>query len=352
MPTEAAKAKTKELNDRLNIKFERPGAGFLPSVQMMVDRMAAVIGVPAPQLRLPADGFLKEPLSVEQKNGVNGELGPIYARESVDFQAKLMDVPIAESREKMVSLKDRLARADVIVSYSDKPFHPASENGWAGKPREFWVREGVAGRLELAARALNEIGLMLHFEDAFRPVGVQEGLLKRRIAEFVLKEHPDWDPDRDFDKIMTEAQSKTAIMPRIAGHKGGAAVDVTLKQIDGSPLPLGNEYPQGDALVNMDCPYVTSAEWQTRQLFKTVMEMVGMTVYPGEDWHASLGDNLAGANPDGSAKNNYVAKYGPIKEFDRETGDVIPYPGSEYNEPFFTREQLKQMALQARENTL
>jgi D-alanyl-D-alanine dipeptidase len=349
MATEVVRQKVSELNNRLNIKFEKPGAEFLSSVQTLVDRMASVIGVPTPQLQLPIEGFLNTPLDKTQKTGVENELGPLYAQESVDFQEKLMQIPIVESGERMVPIEMEFAALDTKVSFSEVPFTNAALYGWDGKAREYWTREGVAEKLKVAARALNEIGLMLHFEDGFRPVGVQEGLLKRRIVEKILtEEHPDWDPVKDFDKIMVEAQSKTAIMPKIAGHKGGAAIDATLRTIDGTPLPLGNQYGQGGAAANLDYPYVTAEEWQTRMLFKSVMEMAGMTVYPGEDWHASYGDNLAGANPDGSPRENYVAKYGPVKGFFKSNGKVIPYAPVEYDQPFFTRDQLKEFALQAR----
>lgn len=347
--TESIKGKVAELNHRYNIKFEKPDPGFLPGVQALVDKMASVIGAQSQKLDIPQSGFLVSPLTQDQSKAVNDQLGPLYARRSVDFQKNMMTIPIRESGEKMVDLRKVFGDSEnTRVSFSDKPFHPASLNEWAGKPRVFWVREGVSEKIKLAAKALNEVGIIMHFEDGFRPVGVQEGLLKRRITEFVLTAHPDWDPVQDFDKIMAEAQSKTAIIPRIAGHKGGAAVDVTLRTLAGEALPLGNEYPQGDALVNMDCPYVTKEEWQTRMIFKTVMEMVDMTVYPGEDWHASSGDNLAGANPDGSPKEGYITRYGPIKGFDSMDGTIDPYEPKDYNLPFFTREELQQFAVEAR----
>ena len=341
------------LRDRYGIRFTEPLPGHLYGVKKLIDPMAEVLNKPEisiDQMGQPAHGFLKNPLTDEQKKAVNDTLGPIYAQESVQFQERLANLPIEESGEKMVSLVERLSRAgSPRVSFSDKPFHPASLNGWAGKPRVFWVRETVADKLVSAATALNEVGIMPHFEDGFRPIGVQEGLLKRRVQEIIIPAHPDWDPVDDFEKIMTEAQSKTAIKPVFAGHKGGAAVDLTLRTLDGIPLPLGNEYPQGDALVNLDCPYVTREQWKTRQVFKNIMLLVGMNPYPGEDWHGSFGDNLAGANPDGSPKDGYVAQYGPIKGFDPQTGEIEPYHPTDYDRPFFSREELQALAVRAKQ---
>ncbi|OGK12502.1 hypothetical protein A3C98_01415 [Candidatus Roizmanbacteria bacterium RIFCSPHIGHO2_02_FULL_37_15] len=346
--SETVRGKVAEINSQLGIRFEHPHLDFLSPAQLLVNRMAHSIGTSAPQLQLPVMGFLTQPLTTEQRQQIDYQLGPVYAQESIEFQQMMMAISIEESGELMVPLEEKFKQLGVRVSFSEKPFHPASESGWAGKSRVFWTREAVSEKLLQAARALNEVGLIMHFEDAFRPVGVQEGLLKRRITDFILNDHPDWDPERDFNLIMTEAQSKTAIMPRIAGHKGGAAVDVTLRTLNGDPLPLGNKYPQGGALVSLSCPYLLAEEWQTRQIFRVAMEIVGMVVYPGEDWHASDGDNLAGVNPDGSLKPNYVASYGPITKFDLNTGKIFPYDPSDYDRLFFTPDQLRQLAINSK----
>ena len=99
-------------------------------------------------------------------------------------------------------------------------------------------------------------------------------------------------------------------------------------------MDLGNKYPEGGALVAMDCPFVTKKQWETRQIFKNVFSMAGFALYKGEDWHVSFHDNLAGVKG-GKIVSNYTASYGPIKQFDEISGEIISsYSKSELDIPF------------------
>lgn len=274
---------------------------------------------------VPPDLFLARPMTVDERSSLDKNLALEYAEIVVGLQDKIAQVPIEEGFEKFVFLPDLFSKRGVNADFSQTPFHQACGE-WAGKPREFWTRESVANRLSILGAAFNENGLQIRFEDAFRPVGVQEGLFKRRV-EWTKNDHPDW----DIEKVIIEARSKTAAVPRLASHKAGAAVDMTLKALEGEPLDLGNNYPEGGALVVLDCPYVTVDQWITRQIFSVSAEMAGFTVYPGEDWHISAGDNLAGLSSDKS----YKAVYGPVKNFDRITGEVTKiYDPSEIDKFF------------------
>ena len=299
---------------------------ILTSVKGSLDRN--LDSTPEFQISIP-DFFLVEPLSEDQRKLVDAQLGEFYAQRSVSQQEAIATVPIKESSEKMAFLPKLFQERGLPLSLSDIPFNKACGE-WADKPRVFWVRESMADRLLILARALFEANLLFHIEDAFRPIGVQEGLFKRRV-DWIITEHPDW----DWQAVITEAKSKTAVSPRLASHKSGAAIDITLRKIsDGSPLDLGNKYPEGGALVAVDCPFVTAEQWQTRQLFANSFRMAGFAIYDGEDWHASYQDNLAGVS-NGNVIDRYVAKYGPIKSFSLETGQILEvYDLNEYDKPF------------------
>jgi len=275
------------------------------------------------------DFFLTKPLSEEQRRLVDNSLSGFYAERSVAQQEIIATVPIKESSEKMVSLPTLFQKFSLPLSLSDLPFNKACGE-WAGKPRVFWVRESMAERLVKLAEAMSHVGLLFHIEDAFRPVGVQEGLFRRRV-DWITTEHPDW----DWQRVITEAKSKTAVSPRLASHKSGAAIDITLRKIsDSLPLDLGNKYPEGGALVAIDCPFVTAEQWQTRQIFIKSFKMAGFSIYFGEDWHASYQDNLAGVS-DNTPVEGYIAKYGPIKNFSLNTGEIIEiYDEKEYDTVF------------------
>jgi len=281
----------------------------------------------------PPEFFLVKPLSEEQRRVVDAKLANFYAQRSVSQQEVIATVPIEESFERMVFLPSLFQEAGIPLSLSDLPFNKACGE-WADRPRVFWVRESMAKRLVVLADALSKAGLFFHVEDAFRPVGVQEGLFKRRV-DWILNEHPDW----NWEAVLTEAKSKTAVTPRLASHKSGAAIDITLRRIsDGSPLDLGNKYPEGGALVAIDCPFVTLEQWQTRQIFANSFRMAGFSIYPGEDWHASFDDNLAGVVGN-TIIEGYRARYGPIKEFSRDTGEILEvYDKNEYDKVFFERQ--------------
>jgi O-succinylbenzoate synthase len=326
-----------EKSDKSNFDFipESEAKTYINETKLVVERLAKSIGVSPVDIFIPEYGFLAEPLTLKQKNDLNDDLGQVYAHESVKFQDEVQNIEIEECGEKMVSLQDVFAEEGLTVFFSDKPYHEACGE-WAGKSRVYWVREQVSRKLVMAIKALNEIGLTFTIQDAFRPVGVQEGLFKRRITDFILPEHPDW----SWEKILLEARSKTGINPRLSGHKSGASIDATLTTLEGEELPMGNKYPEGGAMVALNFPYLTKNEWQTRQLFSAVMRMVGLVPYPGEDWHASYGDNLAGK----STKTDNPSIYGPIKGFNESNGEIIPYDFDEYDKPFFSEQELRIIA--------
>ena len=288
----------------------------------------SLLYTPEYQVIIP-DFFLARPLSDSQRRLVDESLSPFYAQRSASQQEVIATVPIRESSDKMVFLPELFQEHGLPLSLSDIPFNKACGE-WADKPRVFWIRESMANRLLILAGAISEVDLLFYIEDAFRPVGVQEGLFKRRV-EWIQNEHPGW----EWGKVLLEAKSKTAVSPRLASHKSGAAIDITLRRIsDGFPLDLGNKYPEGGALVAVDCPFVTAEQWQTRQIFSNSFLMAGFAIYDGEDWHASYQDNLAGVS-NGNVIDRYVAKYGPIKSFSLETGQILEvYDLNEYDKPF------------------
>lgn len=257
---------------------------------------------------------LAAPLDNEQRAAINQKITPQVADYTVGVQAELAKVPIKESLERLQQISTYLGERGVTATFSSIPFHEACGE-WAGKDRVFWARESFAARLAVFGSALNSIGLELHFEDAFRPVGVQEGLFKRRVA-WTRRDYPEW----DNDQIIQEAMSKTAVKPRLASHKAGAAVDARLRsQADKSILDFGHDYPDGGAIVFPKTPFITADQWFNRQLFYIGSQLSGLTLYVGEDWHVSYGDNLASLK-NGAVDPDYVARYGPIKAFDTSNG--------------------------------
>lgn len=330
----------------LGLRFVAPDSKHLDELFKNINDLSTRLGTQVPQPVVPKNGFLRESLTDSQSQGVESLLGNTYAEAAVRLQDKLAaSVVINESGEGMVSLPQLFRSGHVPLSLSDTPFHEACGE-WAGKERLFWVRKGVSEKVLKAGEALQPLGIILHLEDAFRPMGVQEGLFFRRV-KLILQQHPNW--AGDWKKVWAEARSKTAVSPFMAGHKSGAAIDVTLRRSDGTPLPLGNKYPEGGSRVATSFPFVTQEEWSTRQLFMQTMEMSGLRIYPYENWHASFGDLSAGIAEfsDAEVTPNYRSIYGPIKTFDLQTGNVKPYRVDEYSKPFYTEEELMHLLVKS-----
>lgn len=321
------------------ISFVKPDEQLLSSLYSDLGKVADKLNSSLVEPQLPEYGFLSEPLTNAQQMMVNDVLEIEYATQAVKLQDNLTTISIEENNERMVSLPDIFAQHDVSLSLSEVPFNKACGE-WGGKQRVFWARETVAEKIVRCGEALDLVGVTIRLEDAFRPLGVQEGLFLRR-AKMILKEHPEWEDD--FENVWTEARSKTAVTPNMAGHKSGAALDITLlKKADGLPLPLGNLYPEGGPKVALQYPYLTQEEWGTRQLFALTMEMGGLGVYPYENWHASSGDLSAGIDvfSHNAIRSGYTATYGPIQGFEFETGEIVPYSTDARDKPFYSHEEL------------
>lgn len=260
---------------------------------------------------------LQTTLDTAQVRAINTSETEAVAKFSTNIQRELLKVPIRDTFEEMQHIPTLVEDGDFIATFSSKPFHEAC-GLWAGRERQFWVRAKLADRLVVMGQMLNAAGVQLCFEDAFRPLGVQEGLFKRRIA-WTRRDYPNWSEDR----IIEEAKSKTAAIARLASHKGGAAVDATIKTLSGNDLSFGHKYPDGGALVFPRTPFITADQWKNRQLFQVAAGLSGLTLYVGEDWHVSYGDNLAALNSMGIVDPLYTAQYGPIKGFSREGGRGI-----------------------------
>lgn len=273
--------------------------------------------------------FLEKPMTPAQISHVNEIEAPAFAKKCVAFQKDVAKIQISETFEPMRHMPTAFSIAKVAASFSEEPY-PNQAGEWSGKPQEFWARSSVVERLVMAGKILERVGLELHFLEAFRPVGVQEAMFKRRIAT-TRREHPDWQEE----DLINEALSKTASTPRLASHKAGAAVDMFLAKPDGQWLDFGHQYPDGGIMVSPSNIYLTFEQWHNRQLLKVATALAGLTMYIGEDWHFSFGDNVAAVAQLGTSAVPPVADFGPIKEFDRDTGEILGiYESSELDDVF------------------
>ncbi len=258
--------------------------------------------------------FLSRPLTPDELHEVNSKETLRGAREAEAFRDSLMTIRVEEGYEPMVHLRIMPECAALGWTFSEAPYHQACGE-WAGKERLMWVRQGLGRRIVDMSTHLASAEYGLHFEDTYRPTGVQEGLFARRIA-MARAAHPEWTDD----ECLLEAQSKTAYTPRFAAHKAGAAADVRVRDLrSGDLLDIGHNYPDGGETVRLDSPFVTQAQWQYRKVLQAAALKARLTMYPYEDWHVCMNDVTAAAVAEDF---DGTVTYGPIKRFDTETGAI------------------------------
>jgi D-alanyl-D-alanine dipeptidase len=259
--------------------------------------------------------FLKEPLSQAALAQINEHESVRAALLAEQFQEKVAQVIIVESKEGLVDLRSIATQQHLHWEFTDEPYHPACGE-WAGRERLFLVRKTMGNRLVEMSQKLEKLGLSLYFQDGFRPMGVQEGLFRRRI-DMARTSHPSWN-DED---ILLEARSKTAYTPRFAAHKAGAAVDVQLKnRQSGTFHDIGHHYPDGGEIVRLDTEFVTQPQWENRKILQHIALSAKLLMYPFEDWHLCLDDATAAVVT--GKERPYVAHYGPVKSYDTKTGEI------------------------------
>ena len=165
------------------------------------------------------------------------------------------------------------------------------------------------------ARGLDAIDAQLFVQDLFRQMEVQKALYRaayqKATQELGLSGYAAEDAARLF----------AGSYPAISAHTGGAAIDLRIIQ-NGQRLDTGDGYPTPSTAINLSYPFLTFDEFRARQLFARTAEMAGLTVYPFENWHCSTGDTL-----DAAVRGERSCIYGPILDFDQETGAVTPHPG-------------------------
>ena len=212
--------------------------------------------------------FLAKSLTPAQLASVNNKEGMVVAEEAAEFQKRVALVKVEESFEGLNNLRETDGIDKLAWTFTDTKYHAASGN-WAGKDRLFWTRKQVTDGILEVGRDLKTAEFGVHFEDGYRPLGVQEGLYRRRYT-MTKDQNPDWSEEQ----IMLETRAKTAYTPKFAAHKGGAAVDMRVRDLKtGELIDIGHGYPDGGAIVALESPIVTQEQWQNRLLLSEIVTL-------------------------------------------------------------------------------
>ena len=130
------------------------------------------------------------------------------------------------------------------------------------------VRAAVAKALVKASEILKSSGYRIKFYDCFRPVDVQ----------------------RKMWAIMPD--SRYVANPNKSGsiHNRGAAVDITLVDLNGKELDMGTAFDHFGVEAHHTYTNLSAQVLENRKLLKRVMEQCGFVAQPTEWWHYNYGD--------------------------------------------------------------
>jgi D-alanyl-D-alanine dipeptidase len=217
-----------------------------------------------------------------------------YWRESMEqgyrFMRRMMEYPVVESREPLVSIETAAAHAGVEVQFSLTPIVDEV-------PRIFEVREGLIEPLLAAAREMNERGWVMRIEDAFRTAEMQRGLaLKPSVFDLILERaaRETGNAEPELEVVQRRVATLVANWPKVAGHMSGCAVDIAVFQRDArTELNRGGPYLEMSELTPMWSPFVSMQALHNRAEITAIMERHGFAAYPSEFWHYSQGDVFA-----------------------------------------------------------
>jgi D-alanyl-D-alanine dipeptidase len=234
------------------------------------------------------------------------------------FMQRVVDYPVHECCEPVVSLAEAAAAAGVSVRFSETHIAGAL-------PRLFLLREGLIGPFIAAARDLNRRGWTMQVEDGYRTTEMQRRL---SLAPYVL--------DKVLGKVLWECAGHvpaeeflfrrltvlTATAPKIGTHMSASAIDISvLSQQDDGEVDRGGPYLELSERTPMHSPFVPEQAARNRALISLIMGSHGFVAYPYEFWHYNQGD----AYDESLTGSGRPARYGAV-EVDLGSGRVTPVP--------------------------
>ena len=235
--------------------------------------------------------------------------------EAWEFMERKIEYPVEECGEPMVALGTMADKADVEVSFSQRPHSD-------GARRVYYLRQGLVDGFVGVAREMNRRGWVLHVEDGFRSLAMQRGLARQAHTFDVILERIRWEMDGkslDSELLFRRLSVLIALRPKLGGHMSGSAIDVSVFERGGGEIDRGGPYLDLSERTPMDSPFIAEQAQQNRKEITDIFRRFGFTAYPFEFWHYNQGD-VSGQILSGSGQ---PARYGPV-DFDEADGSVRP----------------------------
>ena len=234
---------------------------------------------------------------------------------ALKFMKAVLDVPIEETFEPLLSIQEVAKSANVELEMSEKKHE-------GQLPRPPYLRATLAEDLISVARDFNQMGFVLRVEDCFRSREIQSSLFKSpRVLDTVIRkviwELGETRPPGQF--IYQRLSVLCATVPKTGTHMGGTAVDVSiLDRSTGNELDRGASYLELSELTPMESPFVSETARHNRRQITEVFKRHGFVAYPFEFWHYSKGDVYDAL----LNRRMAPARYGPV-EIDPSSGELL-----------------------------
>jgi D-alanyl-D-alanine dipeptidase len=204
-------------------------------------------------------------------------------------------VPIHDGQESLQPIPERIARRSP---------HPYEHLGAPyGGSRPYVLRDHVLARLVEAQATLEDLypGHSLQVFDAYRPLAVQVFMIEHECRQYARARG--WDPERLSSaqraacraevRHFWAAPNEDPTQP--PPHSTGAAIDLTIVDARGVPLPMGTPIDHvGPQSAPNHYEQATRPEerlfHKNRERLHDVMARAGFRRLPFEWWHFSYGD--------------------------------------------------------------
>jgi len=232
------------------------------------------------------------------------------------FMDKMLEYPVEECGESLVSLSESARTEGVAIEFSDTRIAGIHE-------RIFYLRSGLVEDFIAASREMNDRGWTLRVEDGFRSRAMQRDIsLQERVFDTILQKVI-WETMGEIPdpKLMLRRLTVlTATCPKIGTHMSGSAIDISvLRTADLSEVERGRPYLELSELTPMNSPFVSADAARNRTEISEIMRRHGFMAYPYEFWHYSKGDAYA----EYLTNSGNSARYGPV-DFDMTDGNMTP----------------------------
>ena len=233
-----------------------------------------------------------------------------------DFMDTMLEYPVEECGESLVSLPESVMAERVAVQFSRTKLAGNHEH-------LFYLRRGLVEDFIAAAREMNDRGWTLRVEDGFRSRAMQKDLaLDERVFDIILQKVI-WETKCKIPNSELMFRRLTALIatcPKIGTHMSGSAMDISVLRTDGlAEVERNGSYLELSELTPMASPFAPVNAIRNRTEISEIMCRHGFIAYPYEFWHYSKRDAYAEYLTD----SGNPARYGAV-DFDIANGSITP----------------------------